>query len=116
MPDFDASMDADMADVESNGGLAQSVTFQLANSKKQQTVLATVGDVGQSHAGTDEGLLQEDSFSLTVRNSAFVAAGAGWIPGDGSLVMLGGSTFRIRNARQVPGDVVWTFDLEGADV
>ena len=116
MPDFDANMDLDMADVESNSGLVQSVVFQLANSRKRQTVPCTIGDVGQSHTGTDEGLLQEDNLSITVRNASFVAAGAGWIPGDGSLAIFGGVEYRIRNARQVPGDVVWTFDLEGADV
>jgi hypothetical protein len=116
MPDFDANMDLDMADVETNGGLVQSVVFQLANSKRRQTVPCIIGDVGQSHSGTDEGLLQEDNLSITVRNAAFVAAGSGWIPGDGSLAIFGGVEYRIRNARQVPGDVVWTFDLVGADV
>ena len=116
MPDFDANMDADMADVETGGGLVQSVVFQLANSKKRQSVPCIIGDVGQSHLGSDEGLLQDDSLSITVRNASFVSANAGWIPGDGSLAIMDGVTYRIRNARQVPGDVVWTFDLEGADV
>ena len=114
--DFDTTeLDNDMADVESNGGLVQSVVFQLANSRRQQTVPCTIGDVDSSHAGTDEGLLQDDALSITVRNASFAASNAGWIPGDGSLAILGATKYRIRRARQVPGDAVWTFDCEGAD-
>ncbi len=110
MSDFDtAGMAADFG--EMLDGLSQSsVVFSSKRKSGTQTVRAVIGDAGSSTTASEEGLLPEDDLSLTVLETAFSVSG--WIPATGDVVRLDGYAYRVRRARKVPGDVVWTFDCE----
>jgi hypothetical protein len=110
MADFDQTeMAADFG--EMLDGIAQSsVVFSSKRKAGTVTVRACIGEASNNTTGTDEGLLAEDDLSLTVLETAFVAAG--WIPAAGDVARIDGYAYRVRRARKVNGDVTWVFDCE----
>jgi hypothetical protein len=92
-------------------GMAQeSVVFSSKRKQGTITVQACIGEGIRGKVGADDGMIGEDDLSLTVTHAALVAAG--WVPTSGDVVTVAGDSYRVRRARRVTGDVVWSFDCE----